>query len=92
MNLEKDSQRGADAQFILGHKLYKEAWNATADALTQQRRKVALKDTDMHTRLIMAEQVLDSVRRHIEDAMNTGRMAEIQLKQSGSMRRWVKIG
>jgi predicted component of type VI protein secretion system len=92
MNPEQEIRRSADARFILNHDLYKEAWNATADALTQQRRKVALKDTDMHTRLIMAEQVLDSVRRHIEDAMNTGRMAEIQLKQSGNVRRWLKIG
>jgi hypothetical protein len=92
MNPEQEIRRSADARFILSHDLYKEAWNATADALTQQRRKVALKDTDMHTRLIMAEQVLDSVRRYIEDVVNTGKMAEIQLKRPGSAHRWLGIG
>lgn len=92
MNLERDAKRGADAQFIIGNELYKEAWSAAEEALAQQRRKVALKDTDMHTRLIMAEQVLVSVRRYIEDVVNTGKMAEIQLRQNNSARRWPGIG
>jgi hypothetical protein len=92
MNAEQEMRRGADAQFILNHDIYKHAWRAAEDALAQQRRKVALKDTDMHTRLIMAEQVLDSVRRYIEDAVNTGKMAEIQLKPRGIGSRWLKSG
>lgn len=62
MNPEQEIRRGADAQFILNHDLYKEARRAPEEALGQQRRKVALKDTNMRTRLIMAGQVLVSGR------------------------------
>lgn len=89
---EKEIRRAADARLILDHDIYKDAWTAAERALAAQRRKVALKDTEMHTRLIMAEQVLDSVRRYIEDVVNTGRLADIQLKRSGSGRRWLGIG
>lgn len=92
MNSEHETRRGADARFILDHELYKEAWSAAEEALAQQRRKAALKDTDIHTRLIMAEQVLVSVRRYIEDVVNTGKMAEIQLRQNNGARRWLGVG
>lgn len=86
VNPEQEIRRGADAQFILNHDLYKEARRAEK-ALGQQRRKVALKDTNMRTRLIMTERVLVSGRRYIEDVVNTGKMAEIQLKRNDGARR-----
>ena len=88
MDLEKDQRSGGDAAFILNHDIYKNAWTSFEGGLSAQRKAVGIKDTDMHTRLIMAEQVMHIVRKYIENVMNTGKMAELQLRQKP---RW-KIG
>ena len=88
MDLEKDQRSGGDAAFILNHDIYKNAWTSFEEGLSAQRKAVGIKDTDMHTRLIMAEQVMHIVRKYIENVMNTGKMAELQLRQKP---RW-KIG
>ncbi|MDE1828257.1 MAG: hypothetical protein KGH65_03805 [Candidatus Micrarchaeota archaeon] len=80
MDLDKEKIRGNDANFILNHDIFREAWKSAEDGLAKARVKVALKDTEMHTRLIMAEQVLDIVRKYIEGVVQTGQMADMQLK------------
>lgn len=80
MELEQEQRKGGDASFILNHDIFKEAWKAFEDSLRAQRIKVGIKDTDMHTKLIMAEQTLNVVKKYIEDVMNTGKLADVQLQ------------
>lgn len=87
---EDEVKDGNDAAFILNHALFRAAWQHAEDALREQRLKCPLRDQEMHTRLVMAEQILTSVRRHIETVMQTGKMAELQLtaeKKAGLFRR-----
>lgn len=80
-DLEKERGRGNDAAYILNHAIFKEAWNAAKESLENQRLKIGLRDTDMHTRLIMAEQILSTLKHYFEDVINTGKMAQIQLEK-----------
>ena len=82
--LEQEIIRGRDADFILHHAIFKEAWAAAKQSLESQRLKVGLRDTDMHTRLIMAEQILITVQHYFENVIQTGKMADIQLGNKAS--------
>lgn len=80
-DLNKERTRGNDAAYILNHAIFKEAWKAASESLERQRLKIGLRDTDMHTRLIMAEQILSTLKHYFEDVINTGKMAEVQLEK-----------
>ena len=86
--LEDEVRRGNEAKMLINHDLYKEAWQAYADALTSKRRQIPMKDTEMHTRLILAEQVMHAVKGWFEDTVTTGKMAEVQLKQGEEKKRF----
>jgi ABC-type uncharacterized transport system substrate-binding protein len=88
MDLEKDQRSGGDAQFILNHDIFKDAWKAVEDALKAQRLKIGFKDTEMHTRLVIAEQILDMVKKHIENVVATGKLSELQLRQKPKFAVW----
>lgn len=81
MELERERTRGNDAAYILNHALFQEAWDAAKASLERQRLKIGLKDTDMHTRLIMAEQILATLKHYLENVLQTGKMAEVQLEK-----------
>lgn len=84
--------RGNDAQFILNHKIYQEAWQSARDALARKRRECPIKDAEMAMRLIIAEQLLDSLEKYITDVVTTGKMAELQLKEIEQRRNWFRVG
>jgi hypothetical protein len=75
-----DDVRRADfARQVLDNPLYAEAWQALSDDLARQRIAVKLTDTDAHTRLIIAEQVLGRLRDVFTRSIQDGDIAQIQL-------------
>lgn len=78
---DDDKTRGRDAEFILNHPVFKDAWMAAEMSLKAQRIRCAMKDAEMHTRLVMADQILESVKKYIENIVTTGKLAELQLER-----------
>lgn len=81
---EQEAQRGAEARRILESPVFIEAVNALDRELRMARERVPVKDTDMHTRLILAEQVQAKVLDYLRGLMLAGDAAELVLRDRES--------
>lgn len=79
--LEQEIRRGDEADRLIKHPLLKEAWEAAEKSILEQMDEVSMRDTDMHTRLILARKTLNGVKRYIERVIDTGEMAKLQLRE-----------
>jgi hypothetical protein len=88
--LEPDQQRGAAAKQLLDNKYLKEAFEAAEKSILDQMDEVSLRDTDMHTRLIVARKTVHSIRRYIERFVETGNIATLQLEKPGLVKGFLR--
>ena len=88
--LQSEQTRGNDAAQILNAPIFIEAWKEAEKAISAQRRKCGVKDTELALKLIMAEQTLGIVKTYIEQVMNTGKFGEAQLKLEQERVNWLK--
>jgi hypothetical protein len=79
--LETDRRRGQEADLLLKHPLLQEARQSFYDDLAQQRRGVPIRDTDLHTRLVLAEQVAARVFDYLEAVIRQGEAANLMLRE-----------
>lgn len=77
-----DMQRADFARQILDNPLFAESFAALQADLERQRQAVKLTDTEAHTKLIMAEQVMTQFRGVLIRAIQDGEIAEFRLKQT----------
>jgi|SRR6185437_2688712 len=78
--LEDERRRGQEAELLLKHPLLLEAKAAFFDDLATQRQGVPIRDTELHTRLVLAEQVAARVFQYLEAVMQQGAAATLQLR------------
>jgi len=88
--LESERLRGADVKQLLENKYLKEAFDAAEKSILSQMDEVSLRDTDMHTRLILAKKTINSVKRYLQQVIETGEMADIQLNEPNRVQRFFK--
>lgn len=81
LTAEEEVRRAAEARQILQAPLFIEACNSLDRELRMARERVPIKDCDMHTRLILAEQVQAKVLDYLRAVMLTGDQAELQLRE-----------
>ena len=74
-------KRGAEAKMILDHELVRQAFTSFREQLAAQRQRVGVKDTEMHTRLIMLEQCANAFESWFRQSIDTGKMAEIAVRK-----------
>lgn len=74
-------RRGAEARMILDHELVREAFASFREQLAVQRQRVGIKDTEMHTRLILTEQCANAFESWFRQVIDTGKMADIALRK-----------
>lgn len=86
-DLEREVIDGQEAQRVLNSSAYKAVWEAAELSILAQMAEVKMRDVEMHTRLIMALQTLTSVRNQLKTMLETGKMADIQLKQPNKISR-----
>ena len=82
MDLQTEVARAGEARQILDSALFQAAKAAIEERLLQARRSVPIKDTDMHTRLILMDQLWGSLLDYFEQIALSGKMADIQLRQA----------
>lgn len=81
MNQEEELSRGVRAQELLDNPLFSASFDAVENDILRQMDEVALRDVEMHTKLIMAKQILHHLRRHIKSQVTTGKMARTMLSR-----------
>lgn len=86
-DLEQEVIDGHEAERVLNSRAYQKVWEAAEMSILAQMAEVKMRDTEMHTRLIMSLQTLVSVRNQLKTMMETGKLADIQLKQPSKISR-----
>ena len=85
---EEEISRGGAAERLLNDELFVEACNALDAELRMLRERVPLRDTEMHTRLILAEQMHAKVLDYLRGVMQNGESARLILRdREGLMQR-----
>lgn len=83
---EEEIVRAGEAKRIVESVMWQEAVKHIEASLASQRQAVPLRETEMHTRLIIAEQVFVKLQDFFQQIVDTGQMAEITLANQRSLR------
>ena len=86
IDLEAERLRAGEARQIMEAPIFVAARRHLEEQLANSRRKVPLRDTDMHTRLILMEQLAGTFFDYFEQLAQTGKMAEMQLREAEEKR------
>lgn len=78
---EEATRRADQARQITDNPLMREALEALHESLRRQRLAVKPTDTDGHTKLILAEQVLGQFEQYLQRVIRDGESAQMQLIQ-----------
>lgn len=81
MTLEEEMRRAGSARQVIDSEIFQEARKYLESQLANLRRGVPLRDTDMHTRLILMEQLSNQFFEFFDQLAQTGRMAELHLEE-----------
>jgi hypothetical protein len=81
MSPEEEIIRAGEARQIIESKMFLGAKAHVLDQLAQARRAVPMTSTDMHSRLILAEQIAGYFFDYFEQIAQTGKLAEMQLEE-----------
>lgn len=92
MTPEQEMHRAGDARQMINSPLWVEARADLEGKLAQLRRTVPISSTEMHTRLILMEQIKEQFFGYFEQLAQTGRMAEIQMDQEQHRRSLIERG
>lgn len=92
MTPEQEMHRAGEARQMLNSVLWQEARADLEGKLATLRRTVPISSTEMHTRLILMEQLKEQFFGYFEQLAQTGRLAEIQLEQERQRRSLVERG
>ena len=80
-NRQAEIDRGAEAQAIFNTPVFIEARESIESQLRTLRSQVPIRDTEMHTRLILMEQLWHMLLSHLEGAMSNADFARAQMQQ-----------
>lgn len=81
MEIKDEILRGQDAKRILNEPLYQEAFLLVKDGIVNAMSSSPMGDAETHNRLVISLQVLEQIKRQLQQVMETGQMAEIQVKE-----------
>jgi|SRR5579885_2981831 len=84
---EQQLQRAGEARQILESPIFQDARKDLESQLAQLRRQVPIGQTEMHTKLIMMEQVADRFFGYFEQLAYTGKLAQLHLEEQEQKKR-----
>lgn len=92
MDLNTEVRRAGEARQILDSTMFKDALADLDSQMKNLRRAVPIKETEMHTRLIMMEQLYGYLIAYFEQIAVTGKMANIQLEEQSMRQKMMEQG
>lgn len=87
MSPEEELVRAGEARQLLDNPMFLEASKRITESLAEQRKRVPIRDTDMHTRLIITEQLWGNIQDWLRQTADTGRFAEVTIAQREAAKR-----
>jgi hypothetical protein len=91
MAADDEIARGGEAAQVLDSAVFLAARKHVAEGIERQMKLVPLSDQTMHTRLILALQVWDSLEKYLEQIKQTGEIAQFTIKQEEERRARFKL-
>lgn len=82
-------RRAVRAREVLDNELFQDAFANAAEQLRAKRLKADMSDDKTHSRLVMAEQLLEGLRRFLEQEIETGKQAALEIDFK---RKWYQRG
>lgn len=79
MTRDEELHRAREAEQVISAPIFQEARRNLEGQLAQLRRDVPIHQTDMHTRLILMEQLSHRFFAFFDQAVQTGGFAQVQL-------------
>jgi hypothetical protein len=74
--------RGEEARLLLENPLLVEAFESVRKGIVSGMTSSAMGDEKTHNRLVIALQLLHQIEKQLKDHVDTGKMAQIQVKES----------
>jgi len=87
MDSELEIARGLAAKQVLENTIYIEAYTSVRDGIIGAWENSPLRDKDGQSELRLMLKLLGDVRRNMESAMTTGKMASIQIERDSPIKR-----
>lgn len=78
---EEELIRAGHANELLDNVIFKEACELIESGLREQRRLVPIRETEMHTRLILTEQLWIKLKEYIQQTSMSGKLAAFTIQQ-----------
>lgn len=78
---EEELIRAGHARECFENPIFIEACEAIENALKEQRRAVPIRDSEMHTRLILTEQLWTHVKEYLDQTVQSGKLAAFTIQQ-----------
>lgn len=82
-------RRAVRAREVLENELFADAFDNAKEQLRAQRLKADMNDDKTHSRLVMAEQLLEGIRRFLEQEIETGKQQALEVDFK---RKWYQRG
>lgn len=83
--LSRETERGAKARSIIESPLYQEAVNLIEERTLEAWKSSPVRDTEGQQMLRLRWQVIQEIKGHFSDVLQTGKMAEEQLVAEASL-------
>lgn len=78
---EDEVVRAGQAREVLENPMFREAVAFIEEGLKSQRRAIPLRETEMHTKLIVTEQLWENLKDWLEQTAQTGQLAQLQIAE-----------
>lgn len=82
---EEELIRANSAKQVLESEIFREACQRVEETLSGQRRSAPIHDPEMHTALIMTEQLWNNLKDWLQQVAQTGKFAEAELQRQRSL-------
>lgn len=92
MNLQKDSERGYQANELLNNELFSESINMLRQGIVDKWRETPIRDKEGQHELKLMDKVLTDMVNYLKTIISNGKMADIQLEQEKKLSKLHKAG
>ena len=90
MELSEELRRGELAASVLDNPIYAESWELVRAGIIAAWENAPIRDKEGQNELKLMLKVLGDVRKTVEQTMQTGKLARIQIEQEGIVSRMFK--
>ena len=81
VQLQREMNRAAKSAELFRNEIFQESFDVLVDQYKTQWAATASDDTATRERLYYMAQAVDAIRAHLQSVMETGKMAERQIKE-----------